>query len=104
MKNLGVTSVFLVANTCILVSTQPAFAQARQVTGVRLDPTDSRLEVILETPSEEQPQVFKTRFGRTLAIDIPNTQLRLPEAGLFSRKPLSSGKRNWVLEIGRAHV
>ncbi|PSO57850.1 MAG: hypothetical protein BRC47_00890 [Cyanobacteria bacterium QS_7_48_42] len=91
VKNLGVTSVFLVANTCILVSTQPAFAQARQVTGVRLDPTDSGLEVILETPSEEQPQVFKTRFGRTLAIDIPNTQLRLPEDKGFRENNPASG-------------
>ena len=56
------------------------------VTGVRLNRTDRGLEVILETPGDREPRVFKTRYGNTLAIDIPNTQLRLPEAREFRRE------------------
>ncbi|PSP11775.1 MAG: hypothetical protein BRC49_07005, partial [Cyanobacteria bacterium SW_10_48_33] len=45
------------------------------VTGVGLNRTDRGLEVILETPGDQEPRVFKTRYGNTLAIDVPNTQL-----------------------------
>jgi len=62
---------------------------ALSVTGVQLNPTERGLEVILETPGGEQPQVFKTRYGETLAIDISNAQLRLPDEQAFrARKPV----------------
>ncbi|PSO81532.1 MAG: TonB-dependent siderophore receptor [Cyanobacteria bacterium QH_9_48_43] len=61
------------------------------VTGVRLNRTDMGLEVILETPGDQEPRVFKTRYGNTLAIDVPNTQLRLPEKQGFRQENPTSG-------------
>ncbi|PSO70025.1 MAG: hypothetical protein BRC40_13990, partial [Cyanobacteria bacterium QH_8_48_120] len=61
------------------------------VTGVQLNRTDRGLEVILETPGEKEPQVFKTSYGSTLAIDVPNTQLRLPEEQGFRQENPTSG-------------
>lgn len=61
------------------------------VTGVRLNCTPRGLEVILETPGDGEPRVFKTRYGNTLAIDVLNTQLRLPEAREFHQNNPSPG-------------
>ncbi|MEG4229938.1 TonB-dependent receptor [Microcoleus sp. N9_B2] len=55
-----------------------------QVTGVRLNPTQAGLEVILET-AEGQILQAKTRTeGKTLIADIANAQLVLPDGQEFS--------------------
>jgi iron complex outermembrane receptor protein len=61
------------------------------VTGIRLNPTDRGLEVILETPSDTDPRTFKTRFGETLVIDLINTQLQLPEGNRFLQENPTAG-------------
>ena len=66
-------------------------ASVISVTGVRLNRTDRGLEVILETPGDKEPRVFKTRYGNTLAIDVPNTQLRLPKEQGFRQENPTSG-------------
>ncbi len=54
-----------------------------QVTGVRLNPTQAGLEVILET-AEGQVLQAKTRTeGKTLIADIANAQLALPDGQEF---------------------
>jgi iron complex outermembrane receptor protein len=58
-----------------------------QVTGVKLEPTTSGLDIILETASDQPLQVDATRFrseGNSLIVDLPNTTLALPEGQTFT--------------------
>jgi len=54
---------------------QPAFAQGIQVTEIKLRDSGNRLELLLNTTGDQQPQSFQTRYGTTLIIDLINTQL-----------------------------
>jgi len=63
--------------------TSPIAQAVSVVTGIQLNRTDRGLEVILETTGDKEPRTFETRYGETLAIDVINTQLRLPEAEAF---------------------
>ncbi|MEG3850376.1 TonB-dependent receptor [Microcoleus sp. herbarium19] len=56
---------------------------AVQVTGVRLNPTASGLEVILETPSGQVLQAVTRIEGKSAIADIENAQLVLPSGGEF---------------------
>lgn len=58
-----------------------------QVTNVRVDSTDSGLEITLETADDKPLQVDATKFrsqGNSLIADIPNAVLRLPNAQAFN--------------------
>ncbi|HBL14178.1 MAG TPA: general secretion pathway protein GspD [Cyanobacteria bacterium UBA11162] len=67
-----------------LLATQPVWAVAAQVTGVRLNPRGETLELILETQSGDQrPQIFPVNRGNDWVADIVNTQLTLPEGNTF---------------------
>lgn len=52
-----------------------------EVTGVKINPIDNKLEIILETPRGEQLQVTQKEQGNTYIADIPSSQLRLPSGG-----------------------
>ena len=59
-----------------------------QVTGVRLNPTDTGLEVILETEAGQSLQAITRTEGKTAIADIENAQLALPSGGEFrARNP-----------------
>jgi iron complex outermembrane receptor protein len=61
-----------------------------EITGVKVNPTDKGVEIILETPKGEQLQVLPKSEGNSYIVDIPNTQLRLPTGGTFnSRNPVA---------------
>jgi type IV pilus assembly protein PilQ len=74
-----------IGGAAALLSTQPVWAAATPVTAVRLNPSASSLEVILETAAEEtqsaesakRPQVFTVSRGNDVMADLVNTQLRL---------------------------
>src|SRR6478672_3210106 len=74
-----------IGGAAALLSTQPVWAAATPVTAVRLNPSESSLEVILETAAEEtqsaesakRPQVFTVSRGNDVMADLVNTQLRL---------------------------
>ncbi len=66
------------AGAVSLVVHQPVQANVGQVTGVRLNPTENGLEVILDTSDATPSQVFASRYGNTFVADIINTQLKLP--------------------------
>ncbi|MBD2454556.1 TonB-dependent siderophore receptor [Nostoc sp. FACHB-87] len=62
------------------------------ITGVKANPTDKGVEVILETNQGEQLQVTNRGEGNNLIVDIPNAQLRLPNGDAFtfrSEKPIA---------------
>ncbi|MFN6534904.1 MAG: TonB-dependent siderophore receptor [Nostoc sp. EkiNYC01] len=67
------------------------------ITGVKANPTQTGVELILETPLGEQLQVTNRSTDNNFIADIPNAQLRLPNGDAFifrSEKPLAG-----ILEI-----
>lgn len=54
-----------------------------QVTGVKVNPTDEGLEIILETPKGEQLQVSPKSEDNSYIADIKNAQLRLLSGKTF---------------------
>ncbi|MFQ4146588.1 TonB-dependent siderophore receptor [Chlorogloeopsis sp. ULAP02] len=63
-----------------------------QITGVKANPTNEGVEVILETTQGTQLQVTNRSVGNNFIADVPGAQLRLPsgEAFIFrSSKPIA---------------
>ena len=61
----------------VLMATQSASAAPTQVTNVRLNPSRSGVDVVLETQAGERaPQVFNVNRGNTWTAYVFNTQLR----------------------------
>jgi len=83
VKQLQLLNILGLAATVPVLMAQPVHAQLVQVTGVQLSPTETGLEVILETPEGTSPQVFTNRYGQTFVADIVNTQLALPDGKTF---------------------
>ncbi|MEH2206147.1 MAG: TonB-dependent siderophore receptor [Nostoc sp.] len=66
--------------------------QVIPITGVKANPTDKGIEVILETSLGEQLQITNRSQDNNFIADIPNAQLRLPSGEAFtfrSEKPLT---------------
>ena len=66
--------------------------QVVTITGVKANPTDKGLEVVLQTTKGEQLQVTNRSTGNNFIADISGGQLRLPSGEAFafrSEKPLS---------------
>ncbi|MEH2182394.1 TonB-dependent receptor plug domain-containing protein [Nostoc sp.] len=62
------------------------------ITGVKANPTDKGVEVILETPVGTQLQVINRSAGSNFIVDVSGGQLRLPSGEAFtfrSDKPLA---------------
>jgi iron complex outermembrane receptor protein len=83
------------AKATTLQANSQAVAQASekvvQVTNVQLKPTNSGLEVILETTDGTLPQVTTSSDDRTLLIDISNARLKLPEGEAFRADKPTAG-------------
>ncbi|WP_419756903.1 TonB-dependent receptor plug domain-containing protein [Anabaena sp. FACHB-595] len=67
----------------------PILAQAPtteilEVTGVKANPTEKGVEVILQTTSGEKLQLVNRSQGNAYIADIPNAQLRLPNGDTFT--------------------
>ncbi|MEH2290620.1 TonB-dependent siderophore receptor [Nostoc sp.] len=76
----------------------PALQEGKQkngivpITGVKANPTDKGVEVILETPVGTQLQVTNRSVGSNFIVDVSGGQLRLPSGKAFtfrSEKPLA---------------
>lgn len=61
------------------------------VTGVRLSPTTTGLEVILENPTSDKLQTTTKSEGNTFSAVIINAQLRLPSGNSFRSNNPASG-------------
>ncbi|QLE57676.1 TonB-dependent receptor [Nostoc sp. TCL26-01] len=67
-----------------------ANATVISVTGVKANPTEKGVEVILETTQGEKLEITNLSTGNNYIADIPNAQLRLPSGEAFtfrSEKP-----------------
>ncbi|WP_414752927.1 TonB-dependent siderophore receptor [Anabaena sp. CCY 9910] len=70
----------------------PATTAAITITGVKANPTDKGVEVILETTQGDRLQITNRSEGNNFIADIPNAQLRLSSGEAFtfrSEKPLA---------------
>jgi len=56
-----------------------------QITGVRLEPTETGLSIVLETPEGDLPTPTTQTVGNALTADIPNAVLALPEGEMFEQ-------------------
>ncbi|NJK28475.1 MAG: AMIN domain-containing protein [Coleofasciculaceae cyanobacterium SM2_3_26] len=65
------------------MSQQIAQAVSVQVTGIRLNPTARGLEVVLETQSGTQPEVYLVNQGNDAIADLTNALLALPGGNAF---------------------
>jgi type IV pilus assembly protein PilQ len=74
----GATAAILVAQFG-----QPVLAQTTQITGVKLNQVDGKVNLVLDASSGDRAQVFTTKRGNALVADIINTQLRLPQGNSF---------------------
>ncbi|MEH2260093.1 AMIN domain-containing protein [Nostoc sp.] len=76
----------------ILVQLPTSTSEIIPVTGVKANPTDKGVEVILETTLGEQLQITNRSTSNNFIADIPNAQLCLPNGNGFtfrSEKPLA---------------
>ncbi|MBE9216460.1 AMIN domain-containing protein [Plectonema cf. radiosum LEGE 06105] len=92
MKKIhGNNFIFGTAVSLLLVS-QPVWAQsATKITGVKLDPVDGGVNLVLKTSDGSRPQVFTTKRGNTLVADIINTQLLIPQGNNFRQDNPTDG-------------
>ncbi|MEH2156334.1 TonB-dependent siderophore receptor [Nostoc sp.] len=75
----------------LLVQSPASSSEIVQVTGVKANPTDKGVEVILQTAQGEQLQITNRSAENNFIADIPNAQLRLPSGDGFtfrSQKPV----------------
>jgi len=91
VKRLQLFNSFWPSLSTVLLATQPAWADTVQVTGVRLNPTVSGVEVILQTPSNTSPRVLASSFGRTFSANLINAQLRVPQGKSFRASNPTAG-------------
>ncbi|NET72616.1 MAG: AMIN domain-containing protein [Sphaerospermopsis sp. SIO1G2] len=91
MKQVHSNVLFSSAAACVLLASQPAFAQVSQITEVKLNPTNGGISVMLTTSAGDKPQVFTTKRGTALVTDIINTQLRLPKGENFRQESPAPG-------------
>ena len=80
-----VSSLLLAIPVTVLVA-PPVWANAIQVSAIRLQQTAKGLEIILETKDGQLPQVFTSSFRNTFVANIPNTQLALPQGKNFRQE------------------
>ncbi|MEH2180219.1 TonB-dependent siderophore receptor [Nostoc sp.] len=76
----------------ILVQTPSQGSSVVPITGVKANPTDKGVEVILETPLGTQLQVTNRSTGNNFIVDVSGGQLRLPNGEAFTfrdDKPLA---------------
>ncbi len=81
-----------------LLTAQPGFAAATQVTAVRLKERGNELKLVLETQAgEEKPQVQTVKSGNDLVADIANTKLNLQSGESFRQDNPLPGIRALVV-------
>ncbi|MBE9016324.1 TonB-dependent siderophore receptor [Chroococcidiopsidales cyanobacterium LEGE 13417] len=75
----------------VLAQSPASHASPITVTGVRLKQTDSGLEVLLETTSQQPLSIATSGYGKTFVANIINARLALPEGKSFRQSNLTGG-------------
>nr|WP_206069969.1 type IV pilus secretin family protein [Nodosilinea sp. P-1105] len=75
----------LLGGALIALAAEPGVASVTSITGVRVNPTDAGLELVLDTRGGDASNVFTVSQGNTLRADITRAQLNLPDGNGFSQ-------------------
>ncbi|MDV2994841.1 MAG: Vitamin B12 transporter BtuB [Chroococcidiopsis sp. SAG 2025] len=75
-----------------------------QITGIKLNPTDDGVDVILETAGGEVVTGSTSTQGNNLIVDIPNAQLQLPEGKQFRRDNPAAGIASAIVTATAANT
>ncbi|ACK67023.1 TonB-dependent siderophore receptor [Rippkaea orientalis PCC 8801] len=75
----------------LVVCITPTVQAQVTITNVQINTTDQGLEIILETPEGQQPEVFSGSIGTTFFADIANAQLNLASGQDFRQDNPASG-------------
>lgn len=87
MRQTQALSGIVTGGAVALLTTQPVWAAATQVTAVRLNPSESELKLVLETQAgDKSPEIYTASRGNDLVADIVNTQLSLREGDSFRQE------------------
>lgn len=87
---LALSGIFGISAAIVMV-TQPAWAASNQVIRVRLNPSGTGVEVILDTIGDIKPNVFTVNRGNDVVADIINTQLKLSGGGSYRQNNPAPG-------------
>ena len=80
-----------VTSSVDLLAQEPSTAIVVEVTGVRINRTQTGIEVLLETANSEALKALTRSEGNTLIADVPNAQLRLADGNTFRQENPGSG-------------
>lgn len=80
-----------------LLSASVVQAQTASLTEVEVRPAEEGVQLMLTRDSSQPLRQFQTRFGNTLAIDIPNTRLREGES-IMQQNPAPNISKVQVLQ------
>lgn len=72
--------------SAIAVCIAPSVQAQISVTNIQINPTDTGLEIILETPPGQDPAIFSGSFGTTFFAEISDAQLNLLTGEEFRRE------------------
>ena len=75
----------LLGGALIALAAEPGVASVTSITGVRVNPTDAGLELVLDTRGSDASNVFTVSQGNTLRADITRAQLNLPDGNGFTQ-------------------
>jgi type IV pilus assembly protein PilQ len=86
VKSLVNPQLFATGCVAALVATaSPAFAAQTEITAVRLNPTPTGVQLLLNIQGNSRPPVFTVNRGNSSVVDIADSQLRLPTGGTFTQ-------------------
>ncbi|MBW4550863.1 MAG: AMIN domain-containing protein [Aphanocapsa sp. GSE-SYN-MK-11-07L] len=88
----GLDAIAIAGAAALLVAApQPSWAAQTEITGVKLNPTSTGLQLIFNTQGNNRPPVFTVNRGNTAIADISNSQLRLPDGPNFRQENPAPG-------------
>jgi type IV pilus assembly protein PilQ len=76
-------SPLLLSGAIATLAAVPGLASMTSITGIRLNPTATGLDLVLDTSGADTSNIFTVSQGNTLRADITRAQLNLPEGESF---------------------
>lgn len=91
MNPITKISPLLLSGALMALAAAPGMATTTSITGVRLNPTATGLDLVLDTDGGEASNVFTVSQGNTLRADITRAQLNLPDGSGFRQENPAPG-------------
>lgn len=84
-------SPLLLSGALMALAAAPGMAATTSITGVRLNPTATGLDLVLDTDGGDASNIFTVSQGNTLRADITRAQLNLPDGNGFRQENPAPG-------------